>query len=310
VECQDDACALFGSCKFVTVTNCAFSTRWSVFRFGGGEAENITVSNCIIYDTFGCPIKIRCGGQSRMENITFSNLIMKNVTGPISIGLDSSYRRPSDAAAAQVNKGVVRNISFQGIRATVVSGRQLEDLPIPSTFRPGEYKTCIALNGVGSDFLEEISFNNVHVIYEGGGTAEEASVREVAQRAGEYFELGVLPAYGMYARNVRGLTLHDVRFEVATPDLRPALVFDHVVDSSINGFSAQGNPAAESLLRLINTRDVLLTSARVLTPAAAFAQIEGESNERITIEGGDISRAAVPVKFARGARNGAVRLRV
>src|SRR5215204_7305195 len=49
VVCQDDACALFGSNKFVTVTNCTFSTRWSVFRFGGGEAENITVSNCVIY---------------------------------------------------------------------------------------------------------------------------------------------------------------------------------------------------------------------------------------------------------------------
>ena len=52
VVCQDDACALFGSNKYVTVTNCAFSTRWSVFRFGGGQAENITVSNCVIYDTY------------------------------------------------------------------------------------------------------------------------------------------------------------------------------------------------------------------------------------------------------------------
>jgi polygalacturonase len=44
VVCQDDACALFGSNKFVTVTNCTFSTRWSIFRFGGGEAENITIA--------------------------------------------------------------------------------------------------------------------------------------------------------------------------------------------------------------------------------------------------------------------------
>ena len=61
VTCQDDACALFGSNKFITVTNCTFSTRWSVFRFGGGEAENITTSNCVIYDTYGCPIKARFG---------------------------------------------------------------------------------------------------------------------------------------------------------------------------------------------------------------------------------------------------------
>ncbi len=310
VECQDDACALFGSCKFVTVTNCTFSTRWSVFRFGGGEAENITVSNCVIYDTFGCPIKMRCGSQSRIENVSFSNLIMKNVTGPISIGLDSNYRRSAEDASSVRGKGIVRNISFQGIRATVVSGRQHADLPFPSAFRPGESKSCIALNGVGNDFLEEISFNNVHVTYEGGGTAEEASLRDVPQKAGEYFELGVLPAYGLYARNVRGLTLHDVRFEVAMPDLRPAMVFDRVEDSTINGFSAQGTPEAESLLRFTNSRDLLLTSARVLTPAAAFLQLEGESNERITIEGGDLSRASTPVKFSRGAVERAVKVRI
>src|SRR5438105_1056890 len=90
VQCQDDACALFGSNKFVTVTNCSFSTRWSIFRFGGGECENITVSNCIIYDTYGCPIKMSCGPRSRIENMIFSNLVLKDVTGPISIGLRSA----------------------------------------------------------------------------------------------------------------------------------------------------------------------------------------------------------------------------
>ena len=55
IECGDDACALFGSNRDVTVTNCTFSTRWSVFRFGEGVTENVTVSNCIIYDTFGFP---------------------------------------------------------------------------------------------------------------------------------------------------------------------------------------------------------------------------------------------------------------
>ena len=85
VQCQDDACALFGSNKFVTISNCSFSTRWSIFRFGGGESQNITVTNCLIYDTYGCPIKISAG-NARIENLTFSNIIMRNVTGPIGIG--------------------------------------------------------------------------------------------------------------------------------------------------------------------------------------------------------------------------------
>jgi hypothetical protein len=309
VACQDDACALFGSNKFVTITNCTFSTRWSIFRFGGGEAENITISNCVIYDTFGCAVKIRCGARSRIENVSFSNLIMRNVTGPISIGLDStSRRRPNESSSAA--PGIVRNISFNGIRASVVAvGRQYEDLPFPNAFRPGETRTCIALNGVGDEFLQNISFNDVHVTYEGGGTAEEAAVREVPGFAGEYFELGVPPAYGMYARNVRGLTMQNVRLEVIAPDLRPAVVFDHVTDAAVNGLSAQGNPNAESLLRFIDSRDVLMTASRVLTPTKLLLQLEGTANQAITIDGGDLSKAATPVAFVRGANPGTVKVR-
>jgi hypothetical protein len=306
VVCQDDACALFGSNKFVTVTNCTFSTRWSIFRFGGGQAENITISNCVIYDTYGCPIKMRCGARSRFENISFSNLVMRNVTGPISIGLDSSR---NTAGTTPPVKGVVRNIAFNGIRASVVAqGRQHEDLHWPQRFRPGETRSCIVVNGVRDEFLEEISFQDVHIVYEGGGTAEEAG-REVPQMAGEYFEIGTPPAYGVYARNVRGLTLHNVRLEVTTPDLRPAVVFDQVADAAVNGLSAQGSPQAASLLRFINTRDVLLTAARVLTPAAAFLKLEGATSEGITIDGGNLAKAGKPVAYGQGATEKAVKLR-
>ena len=78
---------LFGSCKFVTVTNCTFSTRWSVFRFGGGTAENIAVSNCVFSGVFGCPIKFHGGSGSTYQNMSFSNLIFQDVTGPIHVGI-------------------------------------------------------------------------------------------------------------------------------------------------------------------------------------------------------------------------------
>jgi polygalacturonase len=311
IACQDDACALFGSNKFVTVTNCSFSTRWSVFRFGGGKSENITVSNCVIYETYGCPIKMRFGSGSGIENAIFSNLVMNNVTGPISIGLDSTSRRSSASADGTRPKGYVRNLVFSGIRATVVAeGRQHADLPFPSSYRPGETRSCIVLNGVGEDFLEGISLSDIQVTFEGGGTSEEAAGRNVPKMAGEYFELGVLPAYGLYARNVRGLTLHNIRFEVTNPDLRPAIVFENVEDASVNGLSAQGNPKAESLLRLTDSREVYLNGCRVLTPAAVFLHVEGAASRGITIDGGDVAKAANVVSFGSGASKDAVKVRV
>jgi len=306
VQTQDDACALFGSCQFVTVSDCSFSTRWSVFRFGGGIAENITISNCIIYETYGCPIKMRCGPGSRFENISFSNIIMKDVTGPISIGLG---QQRSQAAAASVPRGIVRNISFNHIRATVVKPVPLPDAEFPSAYRPGEILSCIVLNAFDDNYLENISFNDVHVTYPGGGTAEQGAVRDVPKIAGEYFEIGTPPSYALYARNVRGLTLQNVRLEKVLTDLRPAITFDHVEDAAVNGLTAQGQEEAESLMRFINTKDVLLTAMRVLSKAAIFLQVEGADSSNIKIDGGDLSKSKIPVTFKSGAHQQSVRLR-
>jgi hypothetical protein len=307
IECQDDACALFGSCRNVTVSNSTFSTRWSVFRFGGGNPENIAISNCIIYQTYGCPIKMQFGPESQVRNIHFSNIEMQDVTGPISINLND--RRRNAAAGEPVPKGFLRNITFTNIRATVVAeGAQYPDMTFQQNYRPGETRQCVVLNAIGDAFLEDIAFHDVRIAVAGGGTAEEAA-REVPQVAGEYFELGTPPAYGLFARNVRGLTLNNVRFEAVKPDLRPAVVLDHVSDASISGLSAQGNTAAKSVLRFVESHDVLLTSPRVLTPAAVFLQVEGAGSQAITVDGGDISKAATAVAALAGATNAGVNVK-
>jgi polygalacturonase len=320
VECQDDACALFGSCQFVTVADCSFSTRWSVFRFIGGQAENIVVSNCLIHDTYGCPIKMLCGPETRFENMIFSDLVMRNVTGPISISQGPRRRRGarpgqagqetaegSSGSEETLPPGVVRNISFRGIEATVVVPAPLPDVPFSSDYHPGEIRSCIGLSALDG-FLENVTFDDVRVTFPGGGTAAEAAVRDVPQVIGEYYEAGVFPAYALFARNVRGLRLNNVRFQVAGPEARPAVVLDHVLDAAFNGFTAQGTVQAESLLRCVDSEDVLLANSRVLGRTPVFLQVEGPASSRITVEGGDLSGAAQPVAFARGAPRDSVKL--
>jgi hypothetical protein len=312
--CQDDACALFGSCQFITVSNCVFSTRWSVFRFGGGHVRNIAVSNCVIYETYGCPIKIGAGGM-QLENLSFSNIIMQNVTGPI--GINFSARARNETGGADPAPGsFVRNISFSHIRATVVKEPTMTypDMKTIGRVYDGEQHSCITLNGVGGAMIENVTFDDVHVTSVGGGTAEHAAKRRIPETTREYF--GVWseapfgpPAYGLYARNVKGLTLHNVRFEVANPDLRPAVVLDNVHDAAITGLSVQGNPAAESVLRFTGVQDALVAAPRVLTPAAAFLQLEGDKNTGIIVDGGDLSKATAPLAYRDGATDRSVKLR-
>jgi len=137
----------------------------------------------------------------------------------------------------------------------------------------------------------------------------QAAVRDVPKAIGEYYAAGVFPAYGLFARQVRGLTLNNVRFEIAASDLRPAVVFDHVQDAAVNGLNVQGDNNSESALRIIDSQDVLLSASRLLKPAPVFLQVEGVDNGNIIVDGGDISKAAAPLAFKNGASENSVKLR-
>jgi Glycosyl hydrolases family 28 len=318
VMSQDDACALFGSCRYVTITNSSFSTRWSCFRFGGGVAQDIAISNCLLYQVYGCPIKFHGVPGSRFENISFSNLVLDDVTGPIHISIGPRTPRapgsgptPVDALAQESNEpAVARNISFSNIHGTVTTNpQQLPGFPFESGYRPGERFSCITLNCVGGAILEKVSFENIHLTFGGGGSADDAARRDLPQIAGEYFMLGPMPAYGFYARNSSAITLSNVRLEVASADVRPAVILDHVQDAAISGLTVEGNADAESALRLINTQQVLLTAPRLLKQAKVFLQLEGSGNSGIIVDGGDLSGAAEPLAFKGGAEKHAVRVR-
>jgi hypothetical protein len=157
--------------------------------------------------------------------------------------------------------------------------------------------------------MENISLDNINLTFGGGGTAEDAARRDLPQIASEYFQMGPMPAYGLYARGVKGLTLQNIRLQVATPDLRPALIFDHVDDATINGLNVQANTSAESALRIIDSKDILFTAPRLLTAATTFLQLEGADNANITLDGGDISKAQKPLNLVAKATKTAIKIR-
>ena len=314
----DDACAMFGNCELFTIVNSIFSTRWSVFRFGGGVARNIAISNCILRQVYGCPIKFQGNEGALFEDISFSNLLLDGVTGPIHLSVGPQERGQA------VNPGltpempgyhrkppVARRISFSHIQGTVTTNPgSLEGMPDGIEDYPeGERFNCITLNAVGNGSIEDISFDNIRLKFGGGGTALMAARRDLPQVAGEYFVLGAMPAYGLYARNVQGISLNNIRFVTGTPDLRPAIILDHVDDAALNAISAQSNTRGESLLRLVACRQVLITALRALTACSTCLQVEGAESQEIVMEGGDQSRAAKLTSFKDGAMQASVSIR-
>ena len=256
VDCGDDAIALKEGGIRIVVTNCIISTRWAAFRIGPearGVFRDIAVSNCVVNDTYGSGIKIQQVEGGVMENISFDNLVMNHVTGPISLRL-GGYLGWKNERKESLPIGILRNIRFSNIRATVADNAYPLPHEVPAF--PGERKSCLNVTGVPGYFVENITFSGVHITFPGGGDENDARriVPELRDHYPEYHMFGTLPAYGMYVRHAKGITLDNVTFDRAAADQRPALVCDDVEDLELSNFRASGAHETE-LICLRDTRE-------------------------------------------------------
>ena len=89
------------------------------------------------------------------------------------------------------------------------------------------------------------------------------------------FDFGNIPAYGLYARYVNGLTVHDVQFTVDNADARPAVRLDDVGRGDLDHVVAP-HGAAGSLFVLRRVTDFLLRNSPGV-PDVKRTSVERES---------------------------------
>jgi hypothetical protein len=108
----------------------------------------------------------------------------------------------------------------------------------------------IQVTGVAGHPIESVRLENIRLFFKGGGTKAQA-VRVPPELGTGYPEpgkIGVMPAYGLFARHVRDLELANIRTSFETEDLRPAIECVDVDGLEIDNFQAQlapGVPAAK-----------------------------------------------------------------
>jgi hypothetical protein len=219
-----------------------------------------------------------------MRDMVFSNIVMDNTAGLISIRLAGWKKGAGNVWAvfddSDWEKGELSNILFENIRA-----RGSADV-YP--------KMPISITGTPRVRPRGITFSNLDVSFPGGGTGEEGARRNVPDLERDYPEcyiFGVLPAYGLYVHHATGLTLNNVQFHLESQDARPAIVCDDAQDVELAGFKADGNVSAESLIRLQDARQVFITGSRPRNPIGAFLRVEGPASREIYLSGNQLSLA-------------------
>jgi hypothetical protein len=208
-----------------------------------GGFKNITVTNCVFDNSRGFCIEEVDGGI--LENITFSNIVMKNCTNsPIFIRLGGRQRTVVENAPI----GKIRNITIDNITV------------IENEYTSRNYSSLI-LGHDKDNPAENITISNYRLITAGGGTKDfrsnivplndlmwypkmDKDGNFIEDEDGERIPVGTgenypephnfcsdknpSPTYGFYVRFVKNITFNNVMMETTAPDARDSIIFDTV----------------------------------------------------------------------------------
>lgn len=219
IDTGDDAICLKATsaqpCRAVTVTGCKLTSNCAGIKFGTeslGDFEQIQITNCQIRDTRLGGIKLFSVDGANLRDVTLSDITMENVTVPIMMRLGARLKtfRPGDSKKPV---GTLRNVTIKNVRATDAS------------------QIGILISGIPGHPVENLAFENIAIQLVGDGKSEDAQV-QLRENEAAYPEIRMfgptMPAYGIYARHIRGVSFKNVQTTVTKPDARPAVAFEDV----------------------------------------------------------------------------------
>ncbi|WP_315814651.1 hypothetical protein [Paraflavitalea speifideaquila] len=125
---------------------------------------------------------------------------------------------------------------------------------------------------------------NIEISLAGGGTVENARV-VVPEAIDQYPEVKTfgptIPAWGIWARHVKRLKLKEIRFTLASPDLRPAFIAEDAQDIELTGWKLPAVAEAATILRLEGVQGAKIDDFTVTGGKARLLKIEGKGNKDI-----------------------------
>lgn len=205
-------------CRDIEVKEMTLRSNQAGIKFGTESMapfENIRISNCYIYNTRNGGIKMFSVDGAQLRNIEISDIVMNEVRTPMLFRLGarlSVFRKKTDQ---QQPIGCFENVLIKNVSAVAADKAQLTP---PSG---------ILITGIPGYYIINLTLENIHIRLLGTGTEEDAKsvVPEAIDQYPEVKTFGPkIPAYGVWARHVKGLVLKNVTFDLKNPDLRPMIL--------------------------------------------------------------------------------------
>ena len=295
IFCGDDGICLKShrpnvTVKNVVVTNCTVSSLSSAIKLGvasQGGFENVTITNCALYDTRLSGINLKMVQGGRMDRITVSNITMHNVNGSIFMKL--GWQKEGQ------QKAIFRNVIMSNIIADGIGAWKADK---KSKYHKDEYEQQIGITitGQAECIMENVTLSNIHLQFAGGGTAEHAALplKDGSLRGyPKYNNFGITPAYGINCQYVKNIRFNNIVFDYAEDDVRPAMFFQHSENVTLNSIHARVADSAKAYVRMVNQNGAFIVNSKPTSGKAPFCSFEGTARD-ITLMNNDFSNVKAP----------------
>jgi len=292
---DDSIClkASYRDCENIVITNSVCNSLANGVKFGtasNGGFRNIAISNLTMEHVSAAGLALEVVDGGTLDGVVISNIVMNQVGAAIFIRLGdrgARWMQPADHAV-----GALRNVSISNVVAQVFT---------PYDGRP----LASSISGLPGHPVEHISLSNIRILSlrdQPRSLTAGLATADVPEQPGDYPEysmFGSLPAYGLYVRHARDVTLDNVWVGFARQDHRSSLVVDDAEDLQVRGWTAQTLPGADPVLRFKDVRRAAITGTVAPRETGNFLKVEGRSTD-ITIFGSDLTAARQPVELAPG----------
>jgi hypothetical protein len=181
----------------------------------------------------------------------------------------SVFRKGKDT---QQPTGTLENVVIKNVKAQASANAQLKP---PSG---------ILITGVPGHYITNLTLENIDIRLAGGGTVEQGrqQVPEAVDKYPEVKTFGPLvPAYGIWARHVKGLKLLNITFHLDSNDRRPAFICEDGKDLEVTGWKVPETNGAPSVIRLENVEKARIRKMDIKGSAAVFISVEGKNSKDI-----------------------------
>jgi len=264
------------ACKNIVVSGMRLKSSQAGIKMGTESMapfEDIKITNCHIYDTKNGGIKLLTVDGAHLRNVEISDITMTEVRTPMLFRLGSRlniFRKDQDT---KQETGTFENVIIRNVKAIASDSAQLKP---PSG---------ILITGVPGHYITDLTLENIEIDLLGTGTVENSrqAVPEAIDQYPEVKTFGpIIPAYGVWARHVKGLKLRNITFNIKNNDLRPVFICEDGKDIEVSGWNIPATTGAASVIRLENVDGAMIRNNTVKGEVEIFVRTEG-TNKAIQV---------------------------